>query len=184
MKGLKNRRAGWTAVLVVASAAIAGTVFVATGTAGKFATGTAGKSKVTYVNVGGAAFNPNDSDCSSYEYNGSGELEATNDCDFGAHSDLPDGAKIVSITAYYRNQNGDATFRFQANDDVGAHVDLVNDSLDGSAGGAVCDVDNHCAASWEVANQEVNNNTIHYSIYLDAQDDFFLYRFKIKLKPA
>ena len=55
MKNFKGKRAGWAVLLTIASAAVAATVFVATGAAGK--------SSLTYVNVGAAAFVLEDSTC-------------------------------------------------------------------------------------------------------------------------
>ena len=177
MKSLTSKRAGWAVLLIAATAAVAATVFVATGAAGK--------SNLYYVNVGAAAFIPESSGCIDYRHNGfSGELQDQDGCDYVAHIDLPDGMKIGSITAYYRNVFANATFRFEASDDVGNHTDLVDDSLDGSAGeegGAVCDGSDNCHAIWDL-NWAVINNTTHFGIYLDANSDFILYRFKIKLK--
>jgi hypothetical protein len=197
MKSLKSKRAGWAVLLTVASVVVAATVFVATGTASK--------SVLTYVNVGAAAFVLEDSTCGTvtitapasnlrarlarplrrdFTHGGySGEL-VTDACDYVAHIDLPDGMKIGNITAYYNNDGGDATFRFEASDDVGGRVDIVKDSLDGSAGeegGAVCDGSANCRAIWD-RTMIVNNNTTHYGIFLSADAGFILYRFKIKVK--
>jgi hypothetical protein len=198
MKSLKSKRAGWAVLLTVGSAAVAATVFVATGTAGK--------SVLTYVNVGAAAFVLEDSTCGTvtieapastlharlarplqreFTHNGySGALVDTTGCDYVAHIDLPDGMKIGNITAYYNNDGGDATFRFEASDDTGGRVDIVDDALDGSAGeegGAVCDGSANCHAIWD-RTLLINNNTTHYGIFLSADPGFILYRFKIKVK--
>jgi hypothetical protein len=180
MKSLKNKRAGWAVLLIVATAAVTATVLVGTGSAAK--------SNLTYVNVGAAAFIPEGDGCIDYDHNGySGALEDHDVCTYVAHVDLPDGMKIGSITAYYNSDDGTGNFRFEANNDVGGHHDLVADSLDGSAGeegGAVCDGDNNCSAIWDL-NDKINNNTTHYGIYLASEaSDFILYRFKIKVKPA
>ena len=104
-----------------------------------------------------------------------------------AHIDLPDGKKIGSITAYYNDGDAPAAFRFEASDDVGGHVNLVDDNLDGSAGeegGAVCDGSDNCSAIWDL-NQKITNTSTHYGIWLDGNIDgtgFILYRFKIKIK--
>jgi hypothetical protein len=183
-------RAGRAMLLVVAIVVVAATVLVGTGAAGK--------SNLTYVNVGAAAFVPqNSSIVCDYNHDGySGELTVPGTdqpvrlqpqpgtCDFVAHIDLTDGMRIGSITAYYNNGGGDASFRFEANDDFGNHSDFVDDDLDGSAGdegGAVCDGSNNCNAIWDL-NSTVNNNTTHYGIYLNVDAEFILYRFKIKLK--
>ena len=203
MKSLKSKRAGWAVLLTVATAAVAATVFVATGTAGK--------SVLTYVNVGAAAFVLEDSTCGSvtpvpitigasasnrparlarplqrdFNHGGySGALVDTDGCDYVAHIDLPDGMRIGSITAYYNDGAADADFRFEASDDVGNHIDLVDDSLDGSAGeegGAVCDGSANCHAIWDL-NTPISNTSTHYGIWLDADAGFILYRFKIKIK--
>jgi hypothetical protein len=190
MKSAKRTRAGRGVLLVVASVVVATTVLAGTGAAAK--------SNLYYVNVGAAAFVPQSSSIvCDYNHDGySGELTTPasdqpvrlqpqpGTCDFVAHIDLPDGMKIGSITAYYNNGDGDASFRFEANDDVGGHVDLVDDDLDGSAGddgGAVCDGSSNCHAIWDL-NNTVNNNTTHYGIYLNVDAGFILYRFKIKLK--
>ena len=179
MRNLKSRRAGWAVVLTVATAAVAATVFVATGAAGK--------SNLTYVNVGAAAFVPENSGCVDYTHNDySGALVDGDGCNYVAHIDLPDGMKIGSITAYYNNDGGDASFAFQTNDDVGDHVDLVNDDLDGvrgEEGGAVCDGSANCRAIWDL-NTPISNNTTHYGIILAANSGFILYRFKIKVKSS
>jgi len=181
MKSLKSRRAGWAVLLTLAGAVIAATVFVSTGTAGK--------STLTYVNVGAAAFVPESSGCIEYTHNGySGALRDTDGCDYVAHIDLPDGMRIGSITAYYNDDDAVANFRFEASDDFGNHDDLVDDSLDGSAGeegGAVCDGSDNCWAIWDL-NEKISNTSTHYGIYLDADTEpccgFVLYRFKIKIK--
>jgi len=180
MKGLRSRRAGWAVLLTIAAAAVAATVFVATGAASK--------SNLTYVNVGAAAFVPETSDCVDYTHDGySGALVDGDACTYVAHIDLPDGMRIGSITAYYNNGDGNATFHFEANDDVGDHVDLVDDSLDGSAGeegGAVCDGSDNCSAIWDL-NERINNNTTHYAIWMPVEGSgFILFRFKIKLKQG
>jgi hypothetical protein len=179
MKSLKNRRAGWTVLLTVATAAAAATVFVATGAAGK--------SNLYYVNVGAAAFVPESSGCVDYDHDGySGALVDHGGCLYVAHIDLPDGMKIGSITAYYNNGLDNADFRFEASNDIGDHTDLVDDELDGNAGdegGAVCDGDDNCAAIWDL-NWAVLNTSTHFGIFLDTYErgGFTLYRFKIKLK--
>jgi hypothetical protein len=181
MKSLKSKRAGWAVLLTVAGVAVAATVFVSTGAAGK--------SNLFYVNVGGAAFVPESTSCRDDNHmNYSGALVDGDGCDFVAHADLPDGMKIGSITAYYNNGADDADFRFEASDDFGNHVDLVDDALDGNAGeegGAVCDGSDNCAAIWDL-NNKITNTSTHYGIYLDAGQGigFILYRFKIKVKPA
>jgi len=182
MQNLKNKRAGWAVLLIVATAAVAATVFVATGAAGK--------SNLTYVNVGAAAFVPeSDPFCVDFDRNGySGALVDGDGCDYVAHIDLPDGMKIGNITAYYNNTDSNAVFHFEASDDVGGHNNLVDDSLDGIAGeegGAVCDGSGNCHAIWDL-NTMVSNTSTHYGIFLDTfpGPGFVLYRFKIKLKPA
>jgi hypothetical protein len=202
LKNLKSKRAGWAVLLTVATAAVAATVFVATGAAGK--------STLTYVNVGAAAFVQESSVCSTdggivgaptsnlkarlarplrrdYTHGGySGEL-VTDACTYEAHIDLPDGMKIGNITAYYNNTGGDATFHFEANDDAGDHVDIVDDGgLDGIAGeegGAVCDGSANCHAIWDRTGP-VSNTSTHYGIHLVADAGFILYRFKIKVKSS
>jgi hypothetical protein len=183
MKSLKSKRAGWAVLLTFATAAVAATVFVATGAAGK--------SSLTYVNVGAAAFVPETSGCVDYNHDGySGALVDGDGCDYVAHIDLPDGMKMGNITAYYNNTDGNADFRFEASNDVGDHNDIVDDSLDGTSGdegGAVCDGDGNCSAIWDRTNLVTNTST-HYGIWLSATCPegcgFTLYRFKIKLKPA
>ena len=180
VKNLKSKRAGWAVLLVVASAAVAATVFVGTGAAGK--------SNLTYVNVGAAAFVPQSSSCVDYTHDGySGQLVDGDGCSYVAHIDLPDGMRIGSITAYYNNGDNNGLFRFQANGDTGGFTNLVSDFLDGSAGeegGAVCDGSDNCSAIWDL-NEKINNNTTHYGIWLGSEgSDFILYRFKIKVKPA
>ena len=182
MQNLKNKRAGWAVLLIIASAAVAATVLVGTGAAAK--------SNLTYVNVGAAAFVPQNSNplCVYTRTGYSGKLvDQFDDCEFVAHIDLPDGMKIGSITAYYNNAYANGRFRFEANDDLGNHDDLVTDFLDGSAGdegGAVCDGSDNCSAIWDL-NEKVNNNTTHYGIWFEAlDDDFVVYRFKIKLKQG
>jgi len=199
VKNLESKRAGWAVLLVIAVTAVAATVFVSTGAAGK--------SSLTYVNVGAAAFITEDSACGvtppptaptlharlaqqaghDFNHDGySGALVDEDGCDYVAHIDLPDGMRIGSITAYYNNDEADATFRFEASDDFGNHDDLVDDSLDGSAGeegGAVCDGSDNCWAIWDL-NEKISNTSTHYGIYLDASGGtgFVLYRFKIKIK--
>jgi hypothetical protein len=199
MKNLKGKRAGWAVLLTIASAAIAATVFVSTGAAGK--------STLTYVNVGAAAFVLEDSTCggitppastlharlarplkSDFTHDGySGALVDSDGCQYVAHIDLPDGMRIGSITAYYNDADAPADFRFEASDDFGNHNDLVDDSLDGSAGeedGAICDGSDNCWAIWDL-NEKITNTSTHYGIWLDGDVDgtgFILYRFKIKIK--
>jgi len=180
MQSFKNKPAGWTVVLVIASLVVAATVFVATGSAGK--------SSLTYVNVGAAAFVPESSSCIAYNHSDySGALVDNDGCDYVAHIDLPDGMKIGNITAYYNNDDANAAFRFEASNDTGGHDDFVDDDLDGSAGdegGAVCDGDHNCWAIWDLGGIPIMNTSIHYGIFLRTGPGFILYRFKIKVKPA
>jgi hypothetical protein len=167
-------------LLIVAGITVAGTLLVGTGAAGK--------SSLTYVNVGAAAFVPENSGCVDYTHNGySGALVDGDGCTYVAHIDLPDGMRIGSITAYYNDGDAPGAFRFEASDDVGDHVNLVDDNLDGSAGeegGAVCDGSDNCSAIWDL-NTKITNTSTHYGIWLDGDVDgtgFILYRFKIKIK--
>jgi hypothetical protein len=177
------RRAGWALLLVGAIAATSAMAFVATGNAKK--------ASFSYVNVGAAAFTleaNGNSNCTYRHRAVSGEaysgriVELYDDCDYVAHVDLPDGMRIASITAYYNNADADGRFRFEANDDVGDHVDLAGDDLDGSAGGAVCDGSDNCSATWQVA-QDVNNETTHYGIDWEGDEiGLIVYRFRVTLE--
>ena len=182
MKRFKRTR--WMVLPVFAAAALAATLFAASGNAKKDA--------FTYVNVGGAAFTQEsnlNANCTFKHRTSSGAAysgaitELYDDCDYVAHVDLPDGMAIVDITAYYNNADADGTFRLEAHDDVGSFVELAGGQLDGTEGGAVCDGNSNCSATW-VVGQKITNKTTHYGIDWEGDEDpgFLLYRFLIKLR--
>ena len=101
-----------------------------------------------------------------------------------AHIDLTDGMKIGSITAYYNNGGGDATFRFEANDDLGGGLPISSTTAWTAAPATTAGPSATAPITGAPSGTSTRpiNNTTHYGIYLDASSGFILYRFKIKLK--
>jgi hypothetical protein len=175
----RKRPLGVIAMIVLAGAFayLLATAFAGPGGAAR----SVAQASLKYVNVGADEFQPNSS-CvggTDFSYDGySGGLNVTNTCTFEAPASLPDKGKIASITAFYEPADGSASFHFEANDDFGDHVDMVEGTLDDCG-------TQFCSRTFQLDPKAVvSAASTHYGIHLPVSpgsSEFLLYRFRVEL---
>lgn len=162
----------WVALALVAAGVM--TYLLAT----TFAGSATAQSGSNYASITGAAFTPEESGCMAYDRNGySGEFEDDDGCNFSGGIQLPNGAVVTGVIAFYEPNGASADLHLEESGPFAGHTDIAVLNLN-DCGSSQCV---RSVFAPHLSSPDVNNLHFGYAAWVSPECcGFTLYRVVVR----